>query len=285
MSTTEQGTVENVSSHVPAESQPVNPTLGDLRQRIDDLDRQLVAVLTQRIAVCHEVAHLKEHSDTPIIQPDRVRNVLESRRQLAIDSGIDPDFVEDVMRVVLAETHRIEVAGHRADVAPEKSALRDNRRGTPSDIHTALDTVSTRVDHVVVTVGDLAGSLRHFTDNLGFHATSTDPERPGIAVLVSGGVTIVLVSAEAGPAVADHMKANGPGIHHVAIEVLNARYAHDALSNSADLTALVDDTHGHEQFFAVCDPLSGVRLGYVARTGHRVGVATQNILEAFTERD
>jgi hypothetical protein len=25
-----------------------------------------------------------------------------------------------------------------------------------------------------------------------------------------------------------------------------------------------------------------VQLGYIARTGHRVGVATQNILEAFT---
>lgn len=264
-----------------ANQQPT-PGLADLRQRIDDLDRQLVQVLAQRIAVCHEVARIKEHSDTPIIQPERVRNVLESRRQLAIDSHIDPDFVEDVMRVVLAETHRIEVAGRRADAAPEKSALRDNRRGTPTDIHTALDTVATRIDHVVVTVDDLAGAVKHFTDNLGFHVESTGADQPGIAVLVTGGVTIVLVAAAAGPAVAEHLRTHGPGIHHVAIEVLNAGYARNALADTASLTALVDDAHGHEQFFAVRDPDSGVQLGYIARTGHRVGVATQNILEAFT---
>jgi len=271
-----------VSSHVPAEPQPVNPTLGDLRQRIDELDRRLIDVLAERIAVCHEVARIKGHSDTPIIQPDRVRNVLEGRRQLAIDSGIDPDFVEDVMRVVLAETHRIEVAGRRVDAAPEKSAVRDNRQGSPTDIHTALDTVATRIDHVVVTVDDLAGAVKHFTDNLGFHVESTDPAQPGIAVLVTGGVTIVLVSAAAGPAVSDHINVHGPGIHHVAIEVLNAGYARNALADTTDLTALVDDVHGHEQFFAVRDPDSGVQLGYIARTGHRVGVATQNILQAFT---
>jgi chorismate mutase/catechol 2,3-dioxygenase-like lactoylglutathione lyase family enzyme len=267
-----------------ANQQPT-PSLADLRQRIDDLDRQLVEVLTQRIAVCHEVARIKEHSDTPIIQPERVRNVLESRRQLAIDSLIDPDFVEDVMRVVLAETHRIEVAGRRPDAAPEKSALRDNRQGTPSDIHTALDTVATRIDHVVVTVDDLAGAVKHFTENLGFHVQATDDEQPGIAALVTGGVTIVLVSAAAGPAVADHLRAHGPGIHHVAIEVLNAGYARNALADTANLTALVDDVHGHEQFFSVRDPSNGVQLGYIARTGHRVGVATQNILDAFTTHE
>jgi catechol 2,3-dioxygenase-like lactoylglutathione lyase family enzyme len=227
---------------------------------------------------------LKEHSDTPIIQPERVRNVLESRRQAAIDSGIDPDFVEDVMRVVLAETHRIEVAGRRPDAAPEKAALRDNRQGTPTDIHTALDTVATRIDHVVVTVDDLANAVRHFTANLGFHVEQTDPARPGIAALVAGGVTIVLVSPEAVPEVADHLRVHGPGIHHIALEVLNAAYARDALRDTADLTALVDDVHGHEQFFSVRDSSSGVQLGYVARTGHRVGVATHNVLEAFRPR-
>lgn len=256
--------------------------LADLRRRIDDLDRRLIEVLAERIAVCHDVARIKEHTDTPIIQPERVRAVLEGRRQSAIDAGLDPDFVEDVMRVVLSETHRIEVAGRRADAAPEKSALRENRQGSPSDIHTALDTVATRIDHVVVTVADLDEAVRHFTDTLGFHVESGAPPRPGIAVLVAGGVTMVVVSPEAGPAVADHLRTHGPGIHHVAIEVLNAHYTRGALAGAAELTPLVDDAHGHEQFFSVRDTATHVQLGYVARTGHRVGVAVENILEAFT---
>ena len=50
-----------------------SPELLALRQRIDELDRQLLDVLAERLNICHEVARIKEHSDTPIIQPDRVR--------------------------------------------------------------------------------------------------------------------------------------------------------------------------------------------------------------------
>jgi hypothetical protein len=64
--------------------------------------------------------------------------------------------------------------------------------------------------------------------------------------------------------------------------VLNADFTRIALADTANLTALVGDAHGHEQFFSVRDPDSGVQLGFIARTGHRVGVATENILDAFT---
>jgi hypothetical protein len=47
------------------------------------------------------------------------------------------------------------------------------------------------------------------------------------------------------------------------------------------VTDLIVDEHGHEQFFTVRDANSGVQLGFIARTGHRLGVATANILEAF----
>ena len=95
----------------------------ELRARIDELDQRLVEVLAARLAVCEEVARVKEGTDTPVIQPARVRDVITSRRQLAIDQGIDPDFAEQVFRVLLAETHRIEVAGTRPDAAPDKSAI------------------------------------------------------------------------------------------------------------------------------------------------------------------
>jgi predicted polyphosphate/ATP-dependent NAD kinase len=68
----------------------------------------------------------------------------------------------------------------------------------------------------------------------------------------------------------------------VAIEVLNAGYAHATLQAAgSQLSPIVVDEHGHEQFFTVRDSGSGVQLGFIARTGHRVGVATQNILESF----
>lgn len=265
---------------MPDSSTPgIAPELAALRERIDDLDQQLVEVLVRRLEVCNEVARLKEKSETPIIQPQRVRDVLAGRRQWAIDKGIDPDFVEDVMRVVLAETHRIEVAGRRDDLAPDKAA-RTNR--TLTDIDTAMDTITTRIDHVVVAVDDLDHAVETFTTKYGFHRPPGSPDGDGIAVIAAGGVTLVLVGPAAGPDVAEHLAEHGSGIHHVALEVLNAGYAHDVLAqSSSSVTPLVVDGQGHEQFFTMRDASSGVQFGFIARTGHRHGVATNNVLEAF----
>ena len=274
-----------------------------LRTRIDELDQQLLDILAQRLAVCHEVARIKETRDLPIIQPQRVRDVVTSRRQDAINLGVDPDFAEQILRVVLAETHRIEVAGRRPDAAPLKSA--SSFGGQPL-VNAAIDTVCTRIDHVVVAVEDLTAAVEVLTTKFGFHQAPSmiadEVPQPGIAVMAAGGVTLVLVSPPAGPDVAAYIADHGSGIHHVAIEVLNAEYARSILLNAnGSLTALpgsesngeaatastpvvtdlIVDEHGHEQFFTVRDAHSGVQLGFIARTGHRLGVATANILEAF----
>ena len=271
-----------------------DPRLVELRARIDELDRQLIDTLAQRLAICHEVAEVKESTDAPIIQPQRVRDVITSRRQMALDSGVDPDFAEEVMRVLLAETHRIEVAGRRPDSAPSKTA---EKSGTTSsaDVGEVLDTVASRIDHVVIAVPDLAAATASFA-TLGFHPVDPRAPHTGVEVVRAGGVTLVLVSPVAGANVARHLGQHGPGIHHVAIEVLNAGYAREALDQRSrvssspniteTITEIITDRHGHEQFFTVRDEASGTQLGFIARTGHRVGIAgidIENILTAFND--
>ena len=251
--------------------------LDELRQRIDELDREFLRIAAARLAICEEVAAVKELSDTPVIQPSRVRSVVTTRRQWAIDAGVDPDFAEQLFRVLLAETHRIEVAGHRPDPAPDKAAA-------PDGVRSGLDTVATRVDHVVVAVDDLAAAVESFTTRFGFHRVPlAQGEAPGIVAVGAGGVTIVLVGAEASPAVAAYLAAHGGGIQHIAVEVLNAGYARACLADSDAqlLTDVVIDIDGHEQFFAARDPATGVQLGFIARTGHRVGVGAANVLALF----
>jgi chorismate mutase-like protein len=169
----------------------VSAALGDLRVRIDALDREFVRIVAERLAVCEEVAAVKERSATAVIQPARVRDVVTSRRQMAIDAGVDPDFVEQLFRVLLAETHRIEVAGQRPDAAPDKLAA-------PDGVRSGLDTVATRIDHIVVAVDDLDAAVASFTGTFGFHPTAlAGGEVAGITALAAGGVTIVLVGREA----------------------------------------------------------------------------------------
>lgn len=259
----------------PDTAPPTSPDLAGLRTRIDQLDAALIAIVAERLAICREVAAVKEGSATPVIQPARVRDVVTSRRQQAIEAGVDADFAEQLFRVLLTETHRIEVAGHRPDPAPDKQAAPGERSG--------LDTVASRVDHVVVAVPDLVAATRSMTDRFGFHELTLADPRPGVAALAAGGVTFVLVGPQASPAVARYLAARGPGVQHVSIEVLNAGYARACLSETGAplLTDVAVDGDGHEQFFAADDPTTGVQLGFISRTGHRVGVGTANVLALF----
>jgi chorismate mutase-like protein len=251
--------------------------LDDLRSRIDQLDGALIAIVAERLAVCRQVAEVKEGTDTPVIQPKRVRDVVVTRRQQAIEAGIDPDFAEQLFRVLLTETHRIEVAGQRPDAAPEKPA-------TTGEVRSGLDTVATRVDHIVVAVADLDLAIATLQARFGFRevAMAGDP-RPGICTLAAGGVTLVLVGPEASPSVAEYLAEHGPGVQHVAVEVLNAGFARACLADAGTplLTEVLVDDDGHEQFFAASEPAAGIQLGFISRTGHRVGVGADNVLALF----
>ncbi|MEO5974248.1 MAG: chorismate mutase [Ilumatobacteraceae bacterium] len=245
--------------------------LNNLRQKIDQIDAAVLALLAERLEVCRQVAHLKVDRATSVIQPTRVREVLTTRRQWAINDNVDPDFAEQLFRIILAETHRIEVSGGHEQVPPSKKA---------DSLRSALDIVSCRIDHVVVAVADLAGA-KTFLANLGFQVQPTDDD--AIVTAEAGGVTVVLVGPSDDPAVLAHLAEHGSGVQHIAIEVLNAGFIQQALSEAQVplLTDVIVDSDGHEQVFTVLDPATGVQLGFISRTGHRVPISGHNVRALF----
>ena len=247
-------------------------SLDDLRAQIDSIDIAIVDLLARRLQVCTEVAEIKAGTGAAIIQPARVRSVLSSRRQWAIDKGVDADFAEQIFRTLLAETHRIEVAESRGEPAPLKEAGTDNR--------SELDTVACRIDHVVVAVQNVADATTFFS-GMGFRIEQTDDE--SVVTAEAGGVKVVLVGPDHNPAVRDQLAAHGSGVQHIAIEVLNAGFTRDALDEAGvpRLTDVVVDDDGHEQVFAVLDPATGVQLSFISRTGHRVPMGTHNVRTMF----
>jgi len=242
-----------------------------LRQKIDQIDAAVLALLAERLEVCRQVAEVKVERETSVIQPTRVREVLTTRRQWAINDNVDPDFAEQLFRIILAETHRIEVSTARKQVAPSKQA---------DTLRSALDIVSCRIDHVVVAVADLDGAKK-FLENLGFEVQPTDDK--AIVTAEAGGVTVVLVGSGDDPAVQAHLAEHGSGVQHIAIEVLNAGFIQQALSDAKVplLTDVIVDADGHEQVFTVLDPATGVQLGFISRTGHRVPISGQNVRALF----
>ena len=64
-----------------SESSDAAARLAPLRQRIDELDRQVIDLLNQRAKVVVEIGHVKRTGNAPIYAPDREQAVLEQVRR------------------------------------------------------------------------------------------------------------------------------------------------------------------------------------------------------------
>ena len=79
--------------------------LGELRNEIDDIDQQLVALLAKRRAVTTKVGLLKSEVGMPIFAPEREASLLKVRRQQAINAGLSPELIEDILRRLMQDSY------------------------------------------------------------------------------------------------------------------------------------------------------------------------------------
>jgi chorismate mutase len=102
--------------------------IDDWRQKIDEIDRKLVDLLSQRAHAAHEIGKLKRDLGMPIYEPDRERAVFRNAR--AANKGPLPDRdlqriyerIMDVMRAI-----------QREEIAPETLASGDGIGDTELD--------------------------------------------------------------------------------------------------------------------------------------------------------
>ena len=80
--------------------------IADWRRKIDEIDRQVDALLNQRAAAAHEIGKLKRSTDLPVYEPNRERVIFDNVR--AANNGPLPDIelqhiyerIIDVMRAL-----------------------------------------------------------------------------------------------------------------------------------------------------------------------------------------
>jgi len=94
-------------------------TLGALRDRIDALDRQIIALLAERLRTVEEVAAAKLDAASPFRDRAREELLLVRLREHAAAAGVDPHEIERLYRVVLdmSVAHQ-EAAVRRREDAP-----------------------------------------------------------------------------------------------------------------------------------------------------------------------
>jgi isochorismate pyruvate lyase len=76
-------------------------SIEDVRQRIDHIDRDMVALLAQRGKLVTQAAAFKKTTDD-VRAPARVEQVIAKVRSIANDSGASADVVEQVYRAMIA---------------------------------------------------------------------------------------------------------------------------------------------------------------------------------------
>ena len=87
------------SGHTPFPEIP--EALRELRSQIDEVAHQFVELLARRNQLVSSVADVKRRSGVPIRDPGREASLLEDRRSLAGGSGIRPEVIESLFRVIL----------------------------------------------------------------------------------------------------------------------------------------------------------------------------------------
>jgi chorismate mutase/prephenate dehydrogenase len=93
-------------------------TLEDLRQRMNDLDRQIIERVAERKALSEEVARVKRATGKPTRDYEREREVIMGVRAAAAERGVSGELAEQLLRLLirssLATQEQASVVAHGA---------------------------------------------------------------------------------------------------------------------------------------------------------------------------
>lgn len=76
-------------------------TLDALRQRVTDIDRQLISLVAERKRISGEVARVKRATGYPTRDFEREREVILGVRTMATELGVSPALAEDLLRLLI----------------------------------------------------------------------------------------------------------------------------------------------------------------------------------------
>ena len=86
--------------------------ISDWRKKIDELDRKLVELLSQRAQAAHEIGKLKRAAGMPIYEPDREQAVFGNVKQRNPGPLPDRDLIRIYERImdIMRQIQREEIA-------------------------------------------------------------------------------------------------------------------------------------------------------------------------------
>ncbi|NOZ82086.1 MAG: chorismate mutase [Candidatus Micrarchaeota archaeon] len=80
----------------------------ELRKKIDEIDSQIVLLLSKRFELGKRIGRIKRSAGLPIQDRSREAEVINRVRTLSTRSGAEPDAIEDIYRVIIKWTKKLE---------------------------------------------------------------------------------------------------------------------------------------------------------------------------------
>jgi len=149
--------------------------LETLRNRLDRIDSELISLLGQRFETIREVAEYKRDTGIAVMQPSRIGEVFATRRQRALQAGLDPKLIERLWTTIISQACQVE-----NDVAK-----------TPGG---ALIFQGVGIDHGMIEVDDLDTACGMICSRLSFEkvdVASGSPSEGRTAILKGGNITLI----------------------------------------------------------------------------------------------
>ncbi|QJC35848.1 bifunctional chorismate mutase/prephenate dehydrogenase [Enterobacteriaceae endosymbiont of Donacia sparganii] len=75
-----------------------------LRNKIDVLDLELLDILVKRLKIVKKIGLIKNKYGLPIYVPKREKDIINLKREEAKKKGISPDFIEDILYLIMNES-------------------------------------------------------------------------------------------------------------------------------------------------------------------------------------
>lgn len=80
-----------------------------LRKQIDEIDNQLMELLSKRMRVCREIGHYKKEHNMTVLQTSRYNEILDKRGAQGALCGMAPEFVAKVFENIHEESVRQQI--------------------------------------------------------------------------------------------------------------------------------------------------------------------------------
>ena len=82
--------------------------LEEIRKNIDDIDNQIISLLSKRSSFVKEVAEYKQRHNKDIFDGERIEQILKERGETAKELGLEPGLIKPLFEKIVEDSMKLQ---------------------------------------------------------------------------------------------------------------------------------------------------------------------------------